>query len=149
MFAKPEPDMTERESHLRVIAIFHYVLGGLAAVFSMFPVIHLAIGLVLVFSPQSFDAQMSPPPKFVGWMFIGIAAVVIMIGLAFAICVIAAGRSLQKRKRYMFCLVMAGIECLFMPLGTVLGVFTIILLVKEDVKQLFVSAARPTPSRPT
>jgi len=36
-----------------------------------------------------------------------------------------------------FCLVMAGAECLFMPFGTVLGVFTIILLLQEPVKQLF------------
>jgi hypothetical protein len=32
---------------------------------------------------------------------------------------------------------MAGIECVFMPFGTVLGVFTIIVLVREDVKAMF------------
>jgi hypothetical protein len=32
---------------------------------------------------------------------------------------------------------MAGIECMFMPFGTVLGVFTIITLTREPVKQLF------------
>jgi len=32
---------------------------------------------------------------------------------------------------------MACIECLFMPFGTVLGVFTILVLVRESVKQLF------------
>jgi hypothetical protein len=37
----------------------------------------------------------------------------------------------------MFCLVMGGVECLFMPFGTVLGVFTIIVLMQEPVKQLF------------
>jgi hypothetical protein len=37
----------------------------------------------------------------------------------------------------MFCLVMGGVECLFMPFGTVLGVFTIIVLMREPVKQLF------------
>jgi hypothetical protein len=35
------------------------------------------------------------------------------------------------------CLVMRGVECLFMPFGTVLGIFTIILLIQEPVKQLF------------
>ena len=37
----------------------------------------------------------------------------------------------------MYCLVMAGIECLFMPFGTVLGVFTIIVLMRESVKEMF------------
>jgi hypothetical protein len=32
---------------------------------------------------------------------------------------------------------MAGVECLFMPVGTVLGVFTIIVLVRDSVKELF------------
>jgi hypothetical protein len=33
--------------------------------------------------------------------------------------------------------VMAGVECIFAPFGTVLGVFTIIVLMRESVKQLF------------
>lgn len=37
----------------------------------------------------------------------------------------------------MYCLVMAGIECMFMPFGTVLGVFTIIVLMRESVQKLF------------
>ena len=32
---------------------------------------------------------------------------------------------------------MAAVECVFMPFGTVLGVFTIIVLMREPVKQLF------------
>ena len=48
-----------------------------------------------------------------------------------------AGRSLAMRKRYMFALVVACVECIFMPFGTVLGVFTIIALSRESVKALF------------
>lgn len=136
--------MTELESHLRLIVIFHYVVGGIAALFAMFPIFHLVIGLTLVFSPESFAGQGEPPPLFLGWMFVGIAATFITLGLAFACCVIATGRSIQKRRRYLFCLVMAGIECMFMPFGTILGVFTIILLVKEDVKQMFAVGSPPT-----
>lgn len=31
---------------------------------------------------------------------------------------------------------MAGIECMFMPFGTVLGAFTIIVLLQEPVRRL-------------
>jgi len=37
----------------------------------------------------------------------------------------------------MFCLIVAGIICIFMPLGTILGVFTIIVLVRPSVKAMF------------
>lgn len=42
-----------------------------------------------------------------------------------AICILIAGRSIALRKRYSFAFVMARIECLFIPFGTILGVFTI------------------------
>ena len=40
-------------------------------------------------------------------------------------------------------LVVAALECLAFPLGTVLGVFTLIVLVRPEVKQLFGVASTP------
>ena len=34
-------------------------------------------------------------------------------------------------------LIVAGLECMMMPFGTVLGVFTIIVLLRPSVRQLF------------
>jgi hypothetical protein len=38
---------------------------------------------------------------------------------------------------YTICFVMACGECMFMPFGTVLGVFTILVLNRQSVKGLF------------
>ncbi len=54
-----------------------------------------------------------------------------------AICILIAGRCLSRRRCYSFALVMACIECLFVPFGTILGVFTIIALSRESVKAFF------------
>jgi hypothetical protein len=54
-----------------------------------------------------------------------------------AICILLAGRCLSRNKHYTFALVMACIECLFIPFGTILGVFTIIALSRESVRTLF------------
>lgn len=51
-----------------------------------------------------------------------------------------AGRFLSQRRHWLFCLIVAGLSCLNMPLGTVLGVFTIIVLNRESVKSLFAAA---------
>jgi len=40
--------------------------------------------------------------------------------------------------------VMAAIECIFMPFGTVLGVFTIVVLARPSVKEMFELNAAPT-----
>jgi len=45
----------------------------------------------------------------------------------------------------MFCLIVAGIICIFMPLGTILGVFTIIVLVRPSVKAMFEGQATVDP----
>jgi hypothetical protein len=142
--------MTQDEDHLRMVSIFHYVVGGLAGFFSLFPIFHLVVGLFLVFAPEKFAGKGEPPPAFFGWFFVVFAAVFITMGWIFAAFVLAAGRFLARRKHYLFCLVMAGVECIFIPFGTVLGVFTIIILMREPVKQLFAAnkSSPPTASAP-
>ena len=132
--------MTQDEQHLKLISLFHFIVGGITALFSLFPVIHLVIGLALVFAPGKLGAHGEAPPAFVGWIFIVAALFFMTLGWTMAACIAAAGRCLAARKRYMFCLVMAGIECIFMPFGTVLGVFTIVVLTREPVKSLFAAA---------
>ena len=128
---------SEDTQHLRLLSIFHYVVAGLLAVFSMFPIIHLTIGIAIVSGAFDDVENGTPPPAFFGWMFIIVPAIVILCGLALASCIAMTGRRLNQNRSYMFCLVIAGIECMFMPVGTVLGVFTIIVLMRPTVRELF------------
>ena len=77
------------------------------------------------------------PPEFLCWVLVGIGS--FLFGIAMAICILIAGRCLSHRQGYPFALVMACIECLFVPFGTILGLFTIIALSREFVKALFVA----------
>ena len=122
--------------HLRLLSIFHYVVAGLGGMFALFPVIHLVIGLFLL--TFGGDREMGAPgARAVGAFFVAIASLWILVGLSYAVAMIVAGRHLARRKSHTFCLVMAGISCLFMPLGTVLGVFTIVVLMRDSVKAAF------------
>lgn len=136
--------MKQDEDHLRLLSIFHYVVAGMAALFSLFPIIHLIFGLFILLAPETLDSKGERPPAFLGWLFVVFPAVIMFIGWIFAAFVFAAGRFLAQRKHYLFCLVTAGVECIFMPLGTALGVFTIIVLTREPVKQLFNAGPAPT-----
>jgi hypothetical protein len=132
--------MNRDEEHLKLISIFHYVVGGLAAFFACLPIIHLVIGIVMLaggFAEASGDEEF--PVFLIGLMFVLMPGFFMLCGWALAVCLIVAGRQLAKRKHYMFCLVMACISCIFMPFGTVLGVFTIIILMRPSVKELFAS----------
>jgi hypothetical protein len=131
----PLVTQSQDADHLRLLSIFHYVVAGMFALFAMFPVIYLVIGIAIV--TGVFDSGAEPPPPFLGWMFIIAAVFFMTCGLAMAICVALAGRRLARRTNYLYCLVIAGIECIFMPFGTVLGVFTIIVLMRPTVKEMF------------
>ena len=138
--------MTQDEDHLRLLAIFHYVVAGLAGLFALFPIFHLVLGLFLILAPGKFAGSGEAPPAFIGWMFVVFSAVFITIGWIFAAFVLATGRYLAKRRHHLFCLVMGGVECIFMPFGTVLGVFTIMVLTRESVKRLFTADTLRAPA---
>jgi len=86
------------------------------------------------------------PEKFIGAILIVFGSIFILFGWAFAVLLAVAGRCLARRKGYTFCLVIAGISCLFMPFGTILGVFTIIVLSRPSVKELFAPADASPPA---
>src|SRR6266498_6028345 len=131
--------MNQDREHLRLLAIFHYIVGGLAALFSFFPLLYTTVGAIFIFVARHGTAKPGEelPPEFVGWIFAIIGSLLFLLGIAITICILIAGRSLAKHTRYWFAFVMACIECLFLPFGTILGVFTIIVLSRESVKTLF------------
>jgi len=129
--------MSQDEDQLRLLSIFHYVVGGLAAAFACLPLIHLVVGLLMVFRPEAFGPTKAPPPAFLGWFFVIFAGLFICAGWGLAVLIAWAGRCLQRRRHYNFCFVMACVACVFMPFGTVLGVFTLIVLLRPGVKSLF------------
>ncbi len=137
--------MNQDREHLRMLAIFHYVVAGLAGLFSLFPLLYTTIGTIFIFAARHGTAKPGEdlPPEFLGWIFTVIGSVLFLIGLAMAICILIAGRSIALRKRYPFAFVMACIECLFIPFGTILGVFTIVVLSRESVKALFSPTETP------
>lgn len=123
--------------YLDLLAIFHYVVGGVMAAFSCMPFMHVFMGLMMVSGDFFESTDGSAPPAALGWMIVIMGSVFILLGWATSIFIIIAGRKIKKRRHRMFCMVIAGLECLFMPIGTVLGVFTLILLNKDSVIEIF------------
>jgi hypothetical protein len=131
--------MNQDTEHLQLLSIFHYIVAGLAALFSFFPLLYTGMGAVFVWVAQHPNPKQTgePPPEVLGWIFVALGLFFFLLGLTMAICILIAGRTIAKRTRYRFAFVMACIECLFMPFGTILGIFTLIVLSRESVKKLF------------
>jgi len=85
----------ERDTEqLNLLAIFHYVVAGLAALFSFFPLIYAAVGVIFIFAAQHGTAKPDEelPPEFLGWIFAVAGSLLFVIGVVLAICILLAGR---------------------------------------------------------
>ncbi len=138
--------MSEDQEHLRLLSIFHYVVAGLGALFSLLPLLYLAGGWFMLYAaahPQQIKGE--PPPALLGWVFIAFGGLLFLCGETMAMCIALAGRFIARRRHYWFAFVLACVQCLFVPFGTILGVFTIIVLSRKSVKELFgIGAGVPT-----
>ena len=128
---------TKDDEHLKLLSIFHYVVGGLIGLMACIPIVHLVIGIGLMVAGGSSMDSGGGPPAIVGGVLALVALLLIGMGWTLAGCVISAGRNLRRHRRRTFCMVVASILCLWMPFGTALGIFTLVVLSRPSVKQLF------------
>ncbi|HTB13743.1 MAG TPA: hypothetical protein VK752_19345 [Bryobacteraceae bacterium] len=126
------------QEHLRLLTIFYYAYAAIVALFACFPLIHLAIGFLLLTHPSLFGEGKNAPPAFIGYLFTILGAAFILIGWAFAGCSFLVARFLGRRRHYLFCLIVSGANCLYVPFGTALGAFTLVVLLRPSVKAMFV-----------
>ncbi|MBN2362841.1 hypothetical protein JXL83_01780 [candidate division WOR-3 bacterium] len=131
--------MQEELNNLKTLSLFHFIMSGFTALVSCFPLIHITIGIILLIAGAhgAFDEQSEAPPAMVGVIFIIVGGIVVLVGWTLALLIFLAGKNLRKTTRYHYCLAIACLLCIMVPYGTVLGVFSIIVLTREPVKELF------------
>jgi hypothetical protein len=132
------PDAKDEE-HLRHLALGHSVVAGITALFSCMPLIHVAVGIGMLVAPDSMfkDSKGGHPPPFMGLLFAVMGGAFVVAGWSIAGMIFYAGRCIRARKKLTLCLIVAGVSCLFMPFGTVLGVASFIVLSRPSIKARF------------
>jgi hypothetical protein len=124
--------------HLKLLSIFHFVGTGLAVLGMLFLLAHFALFHAFLDNPKMWENQkQGPPPAELFAMFKWFYAV---FGLWFAgsgVLNLISAFCLRAKKHRTFSLIVAAINCLHVPLGTVLGVFTIIVLLRYSVRELY------------
>jgi nitrate reductase gamma subunit len=128
------------EEQLRLLSIAHYIDGGLCiAFFSMF-IFHFVFFLFIGSNPQFFPAPGANhpgPPEGMFQVLSAILGVIILLGWAFGGLTIFVGRCIKRRVKRGLTLVVACVNLVFLPRGTLLGVATIIVLSRSSVKRAY------------
>jgi hypothetical protein len=138
---------------LRLLSIAYYISGVLGAAFVSFLLIHLCVFTAISFMPESVfqskgsqhsTTQSSPqsvektpssgPPVIIFRIVAGVIGVVILCGWILGGLTFYAGRCIAKRRNRTFVLVMAGVNCIWIPYGLLLGIATFLALESADAK---------------
>lgn len=135
--------MTQDEEQLHLLSVFHYVLAGLSALFSLFPLIYFGFGLAMMSGMGAGNSGGEFGARLGGCIVAGMGGLFLVFAVGYSLALFLAARYLAERRRHTFCIVVAALSCCFTPLGTVLGVFTLIVLLRPSVKTLFDVAAPP------
>ncbi len=127
--------------HLKLLAIFHFVVAGLAVAGLGFLFLHWFIIHSMMDNPEMWkDQKGGPPPQEVFAIFrifySVFGAAILLNGIANVI----SGLCIRRRIYRTFSIVVGGFNCLAFPFGTILGVFTIIVLVRDSVIESYHSA---------
>jgi len=116
----------------------HYLNGGLALLGLLFIFAHAAIMLTVLNSPEAkadMDAENIP------FDFINLMTFFYIIGGILAIAAAAlnfmSARAISARRKKLLIQITSGINCLSIPIGITLGIFTFIILSRPSVTALF------------
>jgi len=126
--------------HLKMLSIFHYVLAGFAFAGLLFLCVHFLIMTAVFTNPAISNSpknQLGPPPEVFMAIFMFFYLVFGGMLLAVAVLNLLSANFLRKRKHRTFSLVVAGLDCMQIPFGTALGVFTIMVLTRASVREQY------------
>ena len=138
------------DEHLRLLALFHYVMGGFTVVGALFAGMWAVfMAVVWASAPPTFPEgtneeiprQFQTIPAFMLAFFGMFAALAVVFG----VLQVVAGRCIATRRARLFTLLVAIPRVIFIPFGTLLSIFTFIVLERASVQQLYRRAAAPPP----
>jgi hypothetical protein len=125
--------------HLRLLLWGHYISGSVTAAFALFfALMFLMAGTMLANLPPPEAADRATPggaapPTFIFFVF----AVFASLGVIYGILEILSGRAISKRRNRTFSFIVSIPRILMMPWGTLLSVFTFIVLDRPSIRALY------------
>ena len=129
------------DEHLKLLSLFHYISGGITLAFALFFGAYFIL-IFYILSLAEFQKDINPPlnkamPEAFFTIMLTIFMIIFILGLLFGIGQIISGRLLKLRQLRWFSFTVGIINLLNFPYGTILGIFTIIAIERDSVKQQY------------
>ena len=135
------------EEHLKLLSLGYMISAATTAFFSLFGLMYMMIGIfmsaIISHQKEADTSTGQASPAFVGWLFAAIGLGIFLFMAVLAAAKLRTAICIKRRRSRTFCLIVAGISCLEVPYGTVLGALSFIVLGRDSVTHLFHRTAPP------
>jgi cytochrome bd-type quinol oxidase subunit 2 len=134
-YAQPDPAAirSKDEADLNLLSTLHYVWTGFLGCMSL----GLVGYFIAIAAFVAKSARHARDAETVAAMMTVFAVVFTLMFIPMIILHLYAAAGMKKRTRYWLAFVMACLACTSVPLGTALGIWTIMVLQRPSVKALF------------
>jgi hypothetical protein len=130
-----------RRDLLTLLVVFHYLLAVLLGLLAFIPSFYAAVGYSVLSGSGGPNAARLPAGT--GWTFVAIGVAGMLATFAYGVMLAVTAHSISTRRRPRWVVASAVVSCLVFPLGTVLGLFTLHAMRREEVRLLFASSTAP------
>jgi hypothetical protein len=133
--------IVDREQ-LRLLAIGYWILAAISAFYAAFTLVSYAfLAKMVPYLPDDIEGagpnDVALSDADFAWFILAFGLVLVFVAGAMAVLQALAGVWIRRRQPHTACLVVAGISCLAVPIGTVLGVISFVVLLRPTVAALF------------
>ena len=120
-----------------MLSILFYVYGGFQTLVGFVGGIYVFMGGLMLNEPAFSGSRAPPGIEAMPWFFIAVGIFISIWLWALAALSFATARSLGQRRRHVLCIIGSALILLNMPLGTALGIFSLVVLLRPSVKAAF------------
>lgn len=120
--------------HLKLLSIFHFIGAGFAVLGLLFVFVHFAVMRIVFTNPEIWQNASPAPPAEILNVFKWFYLLAALWMIASAVLNLLSGLFLRTGKHRRFSFIVAGMNCIHIPLGTILGVLTFIVLMRPSVQ---------------
>jgi hypothetical protein len=140
-YGPPPGGTSEDEQHLNALSVCHFIYAGLVAVATLGVGAVLLVTMLAAAGAATHGKGGPEAAAALGIVDIFIGIVVVLL-LAKTALIAYSGACIRKRRHRTLSVIMACLSCVNIPLGTALGVFTLVVLSRPSVKAMYEYAER-------
>lgn len=128
--------MDTTEHDLKLLSIGYYVQGGVVTASALMALAYVGLIGTVLGAVSHATARNQMPPGLLP-LIIGFGVATVLIGVTGGLSLFYAGLMLRRHRHRTFLLVMASLSCLAIPYGTLLGIFTFMVLQRPAARAMF------------